>query len=196
MLSRYYVLNSRPGDDQFFDILEDALASLEENASVSVSFQDSKQVGEHQEVHSYSTESGNLQLIVTDDRDIGTRYIMLAAKDIDILDQVSVLADALSVKSIEDLRSEARQSMNRDPIALVRVALASEDHSDVETLELITEGLRSEDREVRLRAVEAGSLTQWREFAIPLAEIYESDPDREVRFVAGHALQVLLSANP
>ncbi|MFE4173767.1 HEAT repeat domain-containing protein [Streptomyces sp. NPDC056909] len=197
MLSRYHVLSSKPGDEEFFDILEDALASLGENSSVSLSFQDSRQGGERQEIHVYSTESGNLQLFVTDDLDIETRYVMLAAEDVDTLDGVSlVLAAALAAKSLEDLKLEARQFMERDPVALVRVALASGDRSDVQTLELITEGLRSENREVRIRAVEAGSLTQWHEFAVPLAEIYERDPDREVRFVAGHALQVLLSANP
>src|SRR5205823_1556872 len=97
----------------------------------------------------------------------------------------------LPVWSSAALHEAAERGMEEDPGALVRLALAEGAEADPRTMRLLERALHHSDKELRISAIEAASLTQWPAAKALLAWVRENDPDQEVRRYADEALDAL-----
>lgn len=192
---RYHVFASGLDDDFFID-LEDALGELDYELGFDLRFVETLHPTKGQEIHVYRQEGDSITLTVTEDNELETRYLMTEGLRDTVEQIVDFLSHRLPIRSLAEWQQLAEQRLGTEPTLLIKVALASGEKADNKTLQLLQAGLSSPDRTVRLKAVEAASLTQWSALATPLARAFEQDVDPEVRNLAGQGLRLLLAANP
>lgn len=172
---------------------------------VTWSFTDSKpemtlRVASHpadwQDVYDFESDDHTSRLIATEDRSIGVRYVMLEGS-VHYIESVSrVIQNAFEIVTLRELQRMAEEQLAHEPELLVKVAIASGDEPDPTTIRLLEGALHNVDRTIRMKGVEAAALTQWPQFAPPLAKIYSADEDPEVRWLAGESLRLLVAVKP
>ncbi len=91
------------------------------------------------------------------------------------------LAAELPFIPLEELRDQAHRNLEKDPKSLVRLAIGSGETTDPTGFQIIAKALRHSDPKVRLAAVEAASVSQWREFQPELQSMKARETDPEVR---------------
>ncbi|WP_405095159.1 HEAT repeat domain-containing protein [Micromonospora sp. NBC_01412] len=190
---RYHVLTDDL-DDGFFISLEDLLGEIATTTGIDLRFVESRDLGIDQEAHLYRQEDGPVRLTVTEDGNLGIGYFMIEGPNEGVSKIDHTLATRLSARPLAEWQELAEQAKDHEPVLLIKMAIASGEDADPRTLRILADALDSPSTSVRLKAVEAASLTQWQELATPLAKMYEQDDDPGVRDLAGTALQLLLAA--
>ncbi|MGW1060455.1 HEAT repeat domain-containing protein [Micromonospora rubida] len=190
---RYHVLTDDL-DDAFFISLEDLLGEIATTTGIDLRFVESRDLGIDQEAHLYRQEDGPVRLTVTEDGNLGIGYFMIEGPNEGVSKIDHTLATRLAARPLAEWQELAEQAKDHEPVLLIKMAIASGEDADPRTLRILADALDSPSTSVRLKAVEAASLTQWQELATPLAKMYEQDDDPGVRDLAGTALQLLLAA--
>lgn len=189
---RHYVINT---DGDPFDEFEAAVEQLEEEQGITFEFDEADSPDGAITKYVFYESNGRARLILGDDPDTPARYFIVEARDASLADRIAgALTNALPVWSTADLREMAERDLAEDPGSMVRMALGASSEADSATLDILNRGLRHDDREVRLSAIEALSLTQWQEAADLLASARDNDPDPELQEYAGRALDMLHQA--
>ncbi len=188
----YCIPHSDPSDDRFFDIFSEALVALGEKHGLEFAYGFYDEVAENLARHVYSEAEGRAMLSIVDDYETPVRYLMIESETQGEIDQIkSWLSELLHCIPLEQLQEDARARMTGDPSMLVRLALGAGEKADSKSLEILISGLRSKDGSVRIKALEAASLTQWPEFEEEFKTLSQSDPNPEVREMAETVRDIL-----
>jgi hypothetical protein len=125
------------------------------------------------------------------------RYIMIEGSDAPACAAIeSCVRASFEITGVPELLAAAASSYERDPPALVRLALVSGARSNSAILELFERARSSSLPEIRHAAIEALGLTQW-PVALPL--IWDSavnDPDPDLRDFSALVASSLVVAGP
>lgn len=183
-------LRSNPKDLDFFDRMQDALDVLERQHGLSFEYKFSQELASNLVHHIYLERNERALLRLVDDFATPVRYLIIEAMtQKEVLQIGNWLGEHLPFISLKELQQEAHQNMLKDPKSLVRLAIGVGEEFDPISFEVIHQGLHSSDEQIRFRAAEAASLTQWPEFVPELENIYHNDPVAEVREMAARSLE-------
>lgn len=193
-IKAHYVLDA-PSEDVLFDLVEDAIDDLNAGSGLAFGFDEVESPDGVANHYVYLDEEGRGKVTFVDDPETPVGYLIVEAHDDATTRRVGdAVAAVLPVRTVASLREKARSEMAEDPGHLVRMAVGSAGQADDETLSILRDGLASDDREVRISAIEAASLTQWPQADPLLREAEENDADPEVREWAGNARTALQTA--
>ncbi|MEU2130729.1 hypothetical protein [Streptomyces sp. NPDC018352] len=196
MAITYLVLGTAPAQEEFVDLIDDSLGDLDDDLGIDLTYVDLQDRGEHLLVHVYEAPDNEVRVSVVKDDRTPVDYLAVEAPSRELLDNVSAfLRERLPVQDLEALQSSARRDISENPGVLVKLAIASDEPDEV-TEDIIRDALKSDDLTVLSAAVEAASLAGWPAFAGVLAEYYVQHPEREIRELAGRALNALVMGNP
>lgn len=190
MNSRILVLDIPPGDNSILDRLSPAIHAIHNATEL---FFDYEETVESVDLirHVYIEVGGDDRVVIVDDFRTPVRYVQIESDShLDYL--VEELARWLKPVSFAELEERAQHARGTDPGALIRLALATEEHDPSDrACSLIRDALASRDPKVKNTAIEAASLTRWQPLGPDLDELARHDPDPEVRSYAATARQLL-----
>jgi len=133
--------------------------------------------------------------LVTDDV-AAAQYLMIESAESTVAAAFAErLRTALDVATFSDLFVKADTTFERDPAALVRLALASSDRADPEVIALLARARVHDAQEVRRAAIEALGLTQWPSAFEELWKSQRDDPDASLREFARSVASTLVVAH-
>jgi len=197
MNSRYYVLRSPPTDTEFYTVFEAGLAHLRQEHALDFWYEHHEELAENLGRHIYSEIDEKARLRLVEDFENSVRYLIVEAPTKNDAEQIGAwVAPHLPFIPLNELQEVARSTMEHDPAALVRMALATAEDSDPVSLEILQRGMKSNNVQVRFSAAEAASLAPWPELIPPLEKLKEKDPSKEVREMAGEALKACRRRSP
>jgi hypothetical protein len=189
MYRRHAVLYSDPKDLNFLDLFQDALDTILENHRYHFVRTKFETATNDLMRHIYTEQRRRITLSLALDMRLQLRYFEIESELPEETDKVaSWLEELLPVAPLSELQETAREMMQDDPDALVRLALGVSDSSDPISLQLLRDGMTSPDELVRFRAAEAASLTRWPELRSDLKRLLD-DSSPEVRKMASHAVK-------
>lgn len=190
-MSRHtYVLRSDPTDLGFLDTMQDALDHIKTQHGVTFNYAFFEEGGEDLGRHVYWDSGKQAILSLVIDLATHVRYLIIEAASQEEVERLGGwLEEHLPFISLQELQETARSDIMEDPKVLVRLALGTGEQADPVSLEILHNGLQSNDELVRYRAAEATSLTQWPEFVPQLSALAQNDPVSEVREMAYRALE-------
>ena len=185
-----YVLRSNPGELTFIDKFLDALDLINEKYGMEFEYALFEEGASDLARHVYLETQERAILSLCEDFAVPARYLMVEAATQQEVDHLGEwLKNLLPFIPLEELQQEAREKINDDPQVLVRMALGTYQLADPISLEILREGLRSDNVLVRFRAAAATSFTEWIDFLPDLIPITENDPSPEVREMAIKAVE-------
>lgn len=191
---RHRIIGLGPTDD-YLDYIEYATDQLGEAASMRFEMDEVQSPDGVLHGYVYLEQEGRARLTFVDDPDTLVRYVIIEAnEDGDVQRIDEALTQLLPIRSFAQLREAAEQNMSEDPSHLVRMALGADTEPDTETLSVLDRALHNKQRDVRIAAIEAASLTQWPECAEPLTYVRDNDPEHDLRDYAEQALDALRTA--
>lgn len=190
MSRRHFVLRSEPTDLSFFDTMQAALDAVQKKHGLDFEYSHSEDIAENLGRHIYMETENRALLRVVDDHRTPVRYLIVEASTDKGAEHLgSWLGESLPFVPLQELHQEARAKGETEPGTLTRLAIGAGQSADPETKEILLNGMQSRDAQVRFRAAEAASLTQWPEFIPALTKLKESDTSPEVREMAGKAIE-------
>jgi hypothetical protein len=188
-MSRHYtILQSDVTDLGFFDELQDALDQLRATTGLTFSYAFSDEPADRLARHVYRERNDRAVLTLVEDHATPVRYLITEAPTREEVRRVaSALEQSLPSVPVEELQRDAAEP-GRRPEGLVLLALGADEAYDEASANIIRDALGSDDPVVRLKAVEASSLTLWSELMLAVEAARDSDPDPRVRELATRAL--------
>lgn len=185
-----YILRSAPGELTFFDTFRGALDQLKKEHGMEFKYALFEEGADDLARHVYWEAQERAILNLVEDFDVSVRYLIIeAASQEDVEHLGERLGEFLPFIPLAELQEEARQKMMDDPQVVVRMALGTNELSDPVSLEILRNGLSSDNELVRFRAAAAASLTQWTEFLEELRQMNQNDPSPEVQEMARRAVE-------
>ena len=178
------------GIESIFEQLERALDVVQDRTGMLFGFSHSD---EQDEVELYTwrelrDDSALIQLI--DDPAIDARYLLIEAQsDGGASTLAQTLGEVLPVETIDRLRQQAQAAMDRQPVALIRLALATEQGGDPASLKLILRGLQSDRVQTREAAITAAALTRSPTLVPELKRLETLEDDEGLRRMIAQAIR-------
>ena len=185
-----YVLRSAPTELNFIDSLFDAFHFIKQQHGLELKYAFFEEGADDLARHVYQDTKKQIILSVVEDLTTPIRYLTIEAATRQEVERLGKwIIDLLPIISLEELQEETRQRMVDDPQTLFRMAIGADEVADPTSLEILRQGLQSEDDLVRFRAAAAASITQWRELLSDVELLSQNDPSPEVREIASLAVQ-------
>jgi hypothetical protein len=185
---RYYVLRIKPYDNAFMHVFEDALTNIEKETGMMFEYtlHDDAAPGIVRRV--YIDDENDVILSLVDDFDTETRYLMVEATSEKMYDLDRLLSTRLDISSLEELQHYAKKNMEHEPSSMIKMALGTASNADPLSLRIIRSGIQNSDRNIRMKAIEAAIITQWKELLSDLEYLVDNDLDPEIRKFAKEIL--------
>jgi HEAT repeat protein len=173
----------------FVDTLNDAFDDIAVSKGYRFRYSFSQQGGEGLVRLGYMEDKKRAAISLVDDNHSEVRYLIVEGESDQTVSEIaSALRERLPVIPLAELEETARRNFAQDPKTLIRLAVGSGEREDATAAAIIRQALDHPDRNVRLKAVEAASITQWSSLLPELERKRGEDPDPEVRETAGRAL--------
>jgi hypothetical protein len=192
MNSKILVLDLPPGDEEILEKLSPALHAIHEDTEKLFDYEETVERGDLVK-HLYIDLSSDDRILIIDDFQTPVAYVQIESHE-HLAYLTEQLSRWLSPLSFTELEERAWQARGQDPGALLRMALAADDHPSERACALMREALASQDKRVRNVGIEAAGLTSWTVLGPDLEAIAQHDPDPEVRAYAAMARQLLDTA--
>ena len=188
MTRRYMVLRGN-GIESIFEQLERALDVVQDRTGLLFGFSHSDEQDGIEIYTWHELRDGSALIRLIDDPAIGTRYLLIEAQSDDVASVLAqTLGEVLPVETIDRLRQQAQAEMDRQPAALIRLALATEHGGDSATLKLILRGLRSDRVQTREAAITAAALTRSPPLVPELKRLEAAEEDEGLRRMIAQAI--------
>src|SRR6478609_1929478 len=183
MSQRYLVLDADPANDSLRWDLDEVLRERLPDYGFEYRFR----TAEADDLFHDKWEAKDTRAVLTlvSNRSTPVLYLMIEAGDRETVDEIAEGLDAkLPFLSLAELKDRAA-GFDRDPSALVRLALGS-DHpqADAGTVEILERAFSHEQPLIRFRAAEAAALAPSADLRAPLEALAQDDPDESVRQMA------------
>jgi hypothetical protein len=189
-MARRYTVLRRNSIESIFEQIERALDAVQDRTGLLFGFshtdeQDGVEVQTWRELR-----HGAALIRLVDDPVIDTRYLLIEApSDNEVCAIAQTLGEVLPLETIDRLEQQARAAMDRQPAALVRLALATAQGGDPVTLKLILRGLRSDRVQTREAAITAAALTCSPSLVPELKRLETVEDDEGLRRMIAQAIR-------
>jgi hypothetical protein len=115
--------------------------------------------------------------------------IVGGVKSEDSLVIVNQLREHLPIVPIQELQQQASQNMDDEPNSLVRLALGAGEKFDQTSFEILVNGLRHSNPDVRFAATRGVGITQWTEFSPELEQLSKTELIEDIQKLLFKALE-------
>ncbi len=189
-MARRYAVLRRNSIESIFEQVERALDAVQDRTGMLFGFSHTEEQN-GVELHTWrELHDGSALIRLVDDPVIDTRYFLIEAPSDDEASAIAeALGEILPLETIDRLQQQARKTMDRQPAALVRLALATAEGGDPASLEVILHGLRSDRIQTREAAVTAAALTRSPSLVPELKRLKIAEDNEGLRTMIGQAIR-------
>jgi hypothetical protein len=189
MHSRVLILTSKISDEQLLADFDKAMPEVSARFGRHLVDKGARHPKEGQwQLDWVDPTAPSLEVTIFWNRDLRARYLEVKTESEQL--KVAILADLegrFPVITIRSLVDDAREAGAEEPLRYVHLGMAAADY-DAECADVLRQGLKSSDPEVRFHAVKGIGFACWPEFRDDLSAALEAESDegvaRVIQFVA------------
>jgi len=186
----YLLLDLQGPQESLVESVERALDAIRERTGLLFVLTDTQTAGPDIDVYIWGERlDQESSIVLTDDAAVPAVYLMLETANEQAFEtMLDALREKLPVIPLATLKQRAGEP-GAPPPALVRMALATGDEPDEEVVQVITDGLGSQDPQRLDAAVMAAALTRWEEFVPALERVRVGTTDEGIERMAAQAIR-------